>query len=58
MAMQVGELERLVIDQDEDGLLRGEESVQAVLEGGRLGHVVTPLRFAWKMRPYSPKISR
>ena len=40
MAVQVGELERLVVDQDQHGLLRGEQGVEAVLEGGGLGHGV------------------
>ena len=38
MAVQVGELEGLVIDQDQDRLRRGKEGVEAVLGGNGLGH--------------------
>jgi hypothetical protein len=36
--VEIGELERLVVDQDQNALLGGEESVQAVLWGAGLGH--------------------
>jgi DNA-binding MarR family transcriptional regulator len=38
MAVQIGELEGLVVDQDQHGLLRGQEGVQAGLAGYGLGH--------------------
>ena len=38
VAVQVGELKGLVIDQDQDRLLRGKEGVQAGLGGDGLGH--------------------
>ena len=38
VAVQVGELKGLVIDQDQDRLLRGEEGAQAGLGGDGLGH--------------------
>ena len=45
VAVQVGELERLVIDQDQDGIRRVEEGAKAVLEGGGLGHRICSMRF-------------
>jgi hypothetical protein len=36
--VQIGELEWLVVDQDQHGLLGSEESVKAVLEGDGLRH--------------------
>ena len=45
MAVQVGKLEGLVIDQDQHQFLRGQKGVQAVLDRGCLGHVRHSLRF-------------
>src|SRR5215213_6882750 len=40
VAVQIGELEGLVIDQDQDRLLWGQQGIQAVLEDWGLGHGV------------------
>ena len=40
VAVQVGELKGLVVDQDQHRLFRGQEGVQAVLEDWGLGHGV------------------
>lgn len=40
VAVQVGGLKGLVVDQDQNGLFRGQEGVQAALEDGGLGHGV------------------
>ena len=43
VAMQVGELERLMVDQDQDRVLRGEKGVESGFRRGCLGHVITPV---------------
>ena len=40
VAVQVGELKGLVVDQDQHRLVRCQQGVQAVLQDGGLGHVV------------------
>src|SRR6185369_11325734 len=50
MAVQIGKLEGLVVDQDQDRLLGGKEGVEAVLEGKGLvhgGHSGLRLRCSW-----------
>jgi len=37
VAVQVGELERLMVDEHQHGFFWGEQGVEAVLKGGGLG---------------------